>query len=81
MHASTNCLALTRFPVVGLLLSHKDIDVNGKWNEVTALHMLCLGGNMEMVQHLLQHGSLDINALNSTGNSPLACAAYRVIST
>ena len=62
--------------IVEALLLRKDVDVNKKdFDSNTALILATISGCSTVVSLLLDHESLDINAVNRTGSSALIAAA------
>ena len=62
--------------VVDLLARDSDIDVNAKTQVgMTALHLVCMNGDLEICRILLRHGA-DITAKTADHSTPLHTAIF-----
>ncbi|PAA57445.1 hypothetical protein BOX15_Mlig018177g1 [Macrostomum lignano] len=68
--------ALGKWPLVSKLL-HNDADPNCEHesSKLTPLHLTTLGGHVSTTQTLLSVPSINVNATDAAGNTPLMCAA------
>ena len=62
--------------MVDLLVRDTDIDVNAKTQVgMTALHVMCMNGDLEICRTLLRHGA-DIQAKTEDYSTPLHTAIF-----
>ena len=62
--------------MVELLVRDTDIDVNAKTQAgMTALHLVCMNGDLEICRTLLRHGA-DIRAKTADGSTPLHTSLF-----
>ena len=74
-------VSLGRVEALRAILSYGQVDINarGKKSNATALHIACTNSNFPFIitRLLTLHPSIDINALDEKGNTPLYMAIYR----
>ena len=62
--------------MVDLLVRDTDVDVNAKTQvEMTALHLVCMNGDLEICRTLLRHDA-DIRAKTADDSTPLHTAIF-----
>lgn len=66
-------------PVLNKILSIESLDINSKASNgfETALHFACLQNNKTIVDTLIKYPSIDPNARDNNGNTPLLIAALK----